>query len=469
MMTRALSTSFLSLSRFLVRHTYFIKRTVTTTMTSSSEEQAKTQIPMEKRDDLLAKRFIGLEKNIWIEFAALAVEHKAVNVGQGFIDYAPPQYLIDFYKETLNDPNILLHQYTRGFGHRRLVEGIANVYSPFFNRKIDPLNEILITGGAYPSLFNAFHGFLNHDDEAILIEPFFDCYEPMVRSAGAIPRCIALKPTPESTKAEVSSSADWVLDKKELESLFNSRTRLIIINTPNNPIGKVFTLEELEHIASLCQKYNVICVSDEVYEWITYDSNKKHIRIATLPNMWERTITIGSAGKTFSSTGLKLGWTIGPKHLIRSCQICHQDCVYTCATLSQEVVARCFEYELKRLNSPECYFNSIPSEFIDKRDKLVQALKECGMKPIVPDGGYFVLADFSQIAGDKFQSDSEAMKDFKFVRYLTKEKQLATIPVSGFYTADHRHLSENYVRFCFAKKDETLDKAIEILKKFKKE
>ncbi len=125
-------------------------------------------------------------------------------------------------------------------------------------------------------------------------------------------------------KADVSSSSDWVLDKKELESLFNSRTRLIIVNTPNNPIGKVFTLEELEHIASLCQKHDVICISDEVYEWITYDENKKHIRIATLPNMWERTLTIGSAGKTFSSTGLKLGWTIGPENLIRSCQIVHQ-------------------------------------------------------------------------------------------------------------------------------------------------
>ncbi|CAF0838376.1 unnamed protein product [Adineta ricciae] len=424
---------------------------------------------MEQRTDLLAKRFVGLEKNIWIEFAALAVEHKAVNVGQGFIDYEPPQYLIDFWTEAVKDPNILLHQYTRGFGHRRLVEAISNVYSPFFNRKIDPLNEILITGGAYPSLYNSFHSLLNHGDEAILIEPFFDCYEPMVRSSGAIPRCIALKPSPASVDADISSSADWTLDKNELESMFNSRTRLIVINTPNNPIGKVFTYEELEHIASLCQKHNVICISDEVYEWITYDPTKKHIRMATLPNMWERTVTIGSAGKTFSSTGLKLGWTIGPKHLIRCCQIAHQDCVYTCPTLPQEVVARCFEYERNRLNSPECYFNSIPSEFIGKRDKLVQALKECGMKPVVPDGGYFVLADFSQLAGDEFQSDAEDMKDFKFVRYLTKEKQLATIPVTGFYTAEHRHSVDKYIRFCFAKKDETLDKAIEILRKLKKQ
>ncbi|CAF1181889.1 unnamed protein product [Adineta steineri] len=453
-----------SLSCRFIRHTHFIKRSIVTTIATSTEESSKTKKPIEKRNDLLAKRYIGLEKNIWVEFVALFAEHKAINVGQGFIDYAPPNFLINFYKEALDDNNILLHQYTRGFGHRRLVEAISNVYSSYFNRKIDPLNQILITGGACPSLFNSFHGFLNPGDEAILIEPFFDCYEPMVRSAGGIPRCIALKPKSESTKADISSSADWILDKNELESMFNSRTRLIIINTPHNPIGKVFTHEELEHIASLCQKHDVICISDEVYEWITYDENKKHIRMATLPNMWERTLTIGSAGKTFSSTGLKLGWTIGPEHLLRSCQIVHQDCVYTCPTLSQEVIARCFEYELERLNSPECYFNSISSEFLEKRNKLVEVLKECGMKPVVPDGGYFILADFSQIAGNKFQSDTHDMKDFKFVRYLAKEKQIGIMPVTGFYTSEHRHLADNYIRFCFAKKDETLDKAIEILR-----
>ncbi|CAF3478975.1 unnamed protein product [Rotaria socialis] len=435
-------------------------------MTSSHDNTLKQKSSDTKSENLLAKRFLGLEKNIWIEFSALAIAHKAVNVGQGFIDYAPPHYFIDLYKETLDDPNILLHQYTRGYGHRRLVDAISNVYSPYFNRKIDPLNEVLITGGAYPSLFNCIHAFVNPGDEVILIEPFFDCYEPMVRSAGGIPRCIALKPKPESTQADCSSSSDWILDKKELESLFNPRTRLILTNTPNNPVGKVFTQEELEHIACLCQKHDVICISDEVYEWIVYDENKKHIRMSTLPNMWERTLTIGSAGKTFSSTGLKLGWTIGPSNLVRGCQIVHQDCVYTCPTISQEVVARCFEYELKRLNSPECYFNYISKELLEKRDKLVQVLKECGMKPVIPDGGYFILADFSEF-GDQFQSDADDMKDFKFVRHLTKEKQLATIPVTGFYTADDRHLAENYIRFCFAKKDETLDKAIEILRKLK--
>ncbi|CAF0948971.1 unnamed protein product [Rotaria sordida] len=220
--------------------------------------------------------------------------------------------------------------------------------------------------------------------------------------------------------------------------MFNSRTRLIIVNTPNNPVGKVFARDELEHIANLCQKHNVICISDEVYEWLVYDENKKHIRIATLSNTWQRTLTIGSAGKTFSSAGLKL-----------------------------EVVARCFEYELKRINSSECYFNSISNEFLKKCDKLVQALKECGMKSVIPDGGYFILVDYSQFASGEFQLDADEVKDIKFVRYLIEEKQLATILVTDCYITDHRHLAENYIRFCFAKKDQTLDKVIEILRKLK--
>ncbi|CAF0791895.1 unnamed protein product [Rotaria sordida] len=435
-------------------------------MASSNEESTKNKT-LEQQDHLLSKRYIGLEHNVWTEFTTLAVQHNAVNLGQGFIDYEPPQYFLDIYDETVKEHNKFLHQYTRGFGHRRLVEAISNVYSLYFNRKIDPFKEILIAGGAYPSLFNAIHSIINPGDEVILIEPFFDCYEPMVRSAGGIVRCIPLRPKPESLKQDISSSSDWILDKNELELMFNSNTRLIILNTPNNPLGKVFTREELEHIASLCQKYNVICISDEVYEWITYD-NKKHIRIGTLPNMWQRTLTIGSAGKTFSATGLKLGWTIGPENLIRLNQIVHQHTVYLCPTLSQEVVARCFEYELKRLNSSECYFNSVSKEFIEKRNQFAQVLKECGMKPIVPDGSYFMLADFSSFVNDEqFQSDENDKKDFKFIRYLIKEKQLAAIPVSAFYTKNHQYLGENYIRFCFAKHPETLDKATNILRKLK--
>jgi kynurenine---oxoglutarate transaminase / cysteine-S-conjugate beta-lyase / glutamine---phenylpyruvate transaminase len=330
-------------------------------------------------------------------------------------------------------------------------------------REINPANEVLVTVGAYGSLFNAFTGFLNPGDEVIIIEPFFDCYEPMAVSAGGVCKFVPLKPKLGQTSGGLTSTADWGWDDNELEAAFTSKTKVIIINCPNNPLGKVYTQQELEKIAELCIRHNVICISDEVYEHITYD--RKHLRIATLPGMWERTITVGSAGKTFSTTGAKIGWTIGCKELIRLCQITHNNSIYCGPTFIQEVLGRCFDLELSRLDSPECYFNSISTELRPKRDMLAKLLVDAGLTPIVPEGGYFMLADISKIAKD-FQSDENERKDSKFVKYLIREKGLATIPVTAFYTNEHKHLGENYIRFCFFKDENTLQKAAEVLKQF---
>jgi kynurenine--oxoglutarate transaminase/cysteine-S-conjugate beta-lyase/glutamine--phenylpyruvate transaminase len=408
------------------------------------------------------------DKNVWVEYTGLARDYNAVNLGQGFPDYQSVPYINEKVTETLKDSNCLIHQYTRSPGHLRLVNAIAAFYGIKLNREVNALSEVLITNGAYGSLFNVITSLVETDDEVIIIEPFYDCYAPLSIIAGAKCVFVPLKPksgqvnSAAAADGRPTSSGDWIWDEAELEAAFTSKTKMIIINNPNNPLGKIFTKEELQKVADLCIKNNVICLSDEVYDNIVYD--RQHIRIAGLPNMWERTITVGSAGKTFSSTGAKIGWTVGPKELVRLCTIVHNNSIYVCPTFMQDVIGRCFELENSRLDSPECYFNSIAIELKPKRDQLAKLLIDAGLTPIIPEGGYFMMADISKVSKD-FVTDDKEIKDAKFVKHLIKEKGLATIPTSAFYSDAHKHLAENYIRFCFFKDDTTLEKAAEILKK----
>lgn len=242
---------------------------------------------------------------------------------------------------------------------------------------------------------------------------------------------------------------------------------MIILNTPHNPTGKVFHRKELEVIADLCKKWNVLCVSDEVYEWLVFDG-AEHVRICTLPGMWDRTITIGSAGKTFSVTGWKIGWTYGPQQLIRNLQMVHQNCVYTCPTPMQEGVARSFEVELARLGQPESYFLSLPRELQPKRDFMAKFLSDAGMRPTIPEGGYFMVADWTPLAAKlNLESEPDKYRDYKFTKWMTKNMGLQGIPPSAFYSEPNKHLGEDFVRYCFIKKQENLDKAAELLKNWK--
>nr|BBA45756.1 kynurenine oxoglutarate transaminase [Pachyrhynchus infernalis] len=426
----------------------------------STAPQIMTEIEKKFR---LPKRYEGSQPSVWVEYIQLALDYKPLNLGQGFPDYPPPQYVTDALIEVASNRG--LHQYTRGFGHPTLVQALSKLYSQLIGREIDPKTEVLTTLGAYEALYASITGHVDEGDEVIIIEPFFDCYEPMVRYAGGVPRFIALKPT--NTEASVLSSADFVLDRAELEGLFNSKTKAIILNTPNNPLGKVFNLEELTFIADLCKKHNVLCISDEVYEWMVYEPNK-HIRIATLPDMWERTITIGSAGKTFSVTGWKLGWVYGPANLMFNLQMIHQNSVYTGCTPIQEATAIAFEKELRRLGSDECYFVSITKELEPKREFMGKFLQEAGFKPIVPEGGYFMMADWTPLESQvDLNSETDKYKDYRFTKWMTKKVGLQGIPPSAFYGEEHKRLGENFVRYCFIKQDKNLQAAADILQKWK--
>ncbi|XP_012270423.1 kynurenine--oxoglutarate transaminase 3 isoform X2 [Orussus abietinus] len=412
----------------------------------------------------LPNRYKGNEKSIWVEYIQLALKHKPLNLGQGFPDFHAPEHVTKALAAAATSDNPLLNQYTRGFGHPRLVTALGKLYSKLLGRELDPNNEILVTAGAYEALYSTLQGHTSPGDEWIIIEPFFDCYVPMVRTAGGVPRFIALKPVKTSG---IVSSADWIFDKKEMESLFNEKTKGIIINTPHNPIGKVFTLDELQFIADLAKKWNTLVISDEVYEWIVYEPYY-HIRIATLPDMYERTITIGSAGKTFSVTGWKTGWAYGPANLLYNLKVVHQNAVYTCTTPVQEAIAVGFEHELARFDQPDCYFKSLTRELLPKRDYMAKFLNEVGMSPVVPEGGYFMVANWTALK-DKVKLDEEhdPFMDYKFTKWMTKNVGVQGIPPSAFYSDTHKHLGEENVRYCFIKMDENLKKAADILLKWK--
>lgn len=402
------------------------------------------------------------EKSVWMEYGQFATEFQpAVNLGQGFPDFHVAENIRRALVDVMTDPNPMMSQYTRGFGHPPLVKNLSKLYSRQINREIDPINEMLITTGAYEALYAAILGFVDQGDEVIVIEPFFDCYDPMIKMAGGVARFIALKPRADA--GDNLTSAEWVLDEKELTSLFNSKTKMLILNTPHNPVGKIFTPQETELFASLCKQHDVICLFDEVYEWMVYKP-QKHIRMATLPGMWERTIAVGSAGKSLSVTGWKIGWAYGPAHLIKNLQVVHQNCVYTCCTPVQEAISRVLECELDRLDTPDSLFNSMVRELEAKREKLMRTLKSNGFKPTLPEGGFFIIADWKGLETKiDLSSETDTSKDYRFTKKFAKESGVLAIPPTAFYSKEHKTMGENYARFCFMKKNESLDLADKLM------
>ncbi len=389
-----------------------------------------------------AVRVQSFGTTVFAEYSALSLEYDAINLGQGFPDFPAPDFVIEAARTALASG---YNQYARSAGHPRLVNALAAVYSPVFDRELDPLTEIVVTTGATEGIYATVQGLIDPGDEVILIEPFYDSYPPSVIMAGGKPVYVPLRPKPGAT-----SAADWGIDMEDLRAAISPKTKLLIINTPLNPVGKMYSREELLALAQIVQEHDLLVLSDEVYEWMTYDGTP-HVRMATLPGMWERTITLGSAGKTFSVTGWKIGWAIAPEPLAHAVLMAHQWIPFAVTTPLQEAVGAAFE-QVEERN----YLHELSVMYQGKRDILLSALIEVGFPPVTPHGSYFILVDTTNLDTPLPTDDP---RDVQICRWLTKEIGVTAIPPSAFYSPEHGHLAANVARFCFCKTDAILEAA----------
>jgi len=373
----------------------------------------------------LARRLSGFGTTIFTEMTRLALEHGAVNLAQGFPDFDGPEFAKDAAIAAIRDGR---NQYARMTGIPDLHAALAVRYRRDYELDYAEGEEWTVTSGATEAIFAAISGTCGPGDEVILFEPYYDSYKASVRMAGARPRIVTLH------------APDWKLDLRELAAAFGPKTRAILVNTPHNPTGKVFSREELEAIAALCIERDAICITDEVYEHLVYDG--RHIPMATLPGMRERTITISSFGKTFSLTGWKIGWAGAPAPLTAAVRAAHQFITFATATPFQHAAALA-------LVQGDSYFRMLADTYRRKRDYLVAELARIGFGVSPPAGTYFVCADIRPLG---------YRDDVRFCRELIEDYCVAAIPPSVFY--DHKRLGKGFVRFAFCKKDDTLETAV---------
>jgi N-succinyldiaminopimelate aminotransferase len=381
---------------------------------------------------LITERLRPFGTTIFAEMTALAQKHGAINLAQGYPDFEGPPEIVEAAVRALRSGD---NQYARSRGHPELVRAIADTQKACYGLEYDPMEEVVVFSGATEGIAASLLGLLNPGDEVILFEPFYDSYPPGLALSGAAPRFLTLR------------FPDFSVDPDALRALVTPRTRMIVLNTPMNPTGKVFTRRELEIIAEVCQEHDLIALTDEVYEHLVFD-DAEHIPLATIPGMRERTLTLSSAGKTYSFTGWKIGWGTGPKGLVDGAQAAHQFLTYAIATPLQVAVA----YALR--NHTREFLRRFRAEYSARRDFLVPALQEAGLQVVVPKGTYFIYAAFGEI----FDGDDRA-----FGYWLTQEHGVAALPPSSFYQVGTDE-GQRLTRFAFCKRMETLQTAAERLR-----
>ena len=372
-----------------------------------------------------AQRVATFGTTIFTEINVLAQQYNALNLGQGKPDFDTPPDVVMQMIRALQDGQH--NQYAPGPGTLSLRRAVAHHAARFYHLDIDAARGVIVTAGATEGIFAAVLGLVDPGDKVITIEPFYDSYVPNIIMANAIPIYVPLHPPA------------WTFDADELRAAFEQKPRALILNTPHNPSGRIFTHEELTLIAELCIEHDVTVISDEVYEHLLFD-NAQHIPIASLPGMFERTVTVSSAGKLFSATGWKVGWVYGHPDLIEGVARAHQFITFAVHHPSQEAVAYA-------LNLPDTYFQEFQAMYATKRELMMSALDSGGLTYIAPEGTYFIMANYS----DVFDGSP-----IECTRYLTKEIGVACIPPESFYGPEHAHIGQGYVRFAFCKSDQML-------------
>ncbi|ERS95838.1 kynurenine aminotransferase [Sporothrix schenckii 1099-18] len=412
-----------------------------------------------------AARVSGQRQDVWTivnEAAAASPKQPIVNMGQGFFGYNPPKFVLDAAKEALD--RVECNQYSPTKGRPRLRKAIADAYTPFWGRPLNPETEVTVTTGANEGMLSAFMAFIEPGDEVIIFEPFFDQYISNIEIPGGKIVYVPMHP-PADGADRTSSAGEWTVNFEELERAVTPRTKMIVINTPHNPVGKVFSKDELLRIADICLKNQIIILSDEVYDRLFYTP---FTRIATLsPEIEKLTLTVGSAGKNFYATGWRVGWLIGPPELLQHVSAAHTRICYSSVSPLQEACAIGFEKA-----DAEGFWDDSVREMKGKLARFNEIWGELDIPYSEPEGGYFVLANLSKV---KLPADypfpphvASRPRDFQLCWFLIQELGVAAIPPTEFYTEANANIVEDYLRFAVCKPDDVLETAKERLRGLKK-
>jgi N-succinyldiaminopimelate aminotransferase len=387
--------------------------------------------------DPLVERMRAFGTTIFTEMSALALRTGSINLGQGFPDTDGPPEMLEAAAEALRSG---ANQYPPLPGIPALRAAITAHDQRFWGLSRDPDTEVVVTAGATEAVAAAILGLCEAGDEVVVFEPYYDSYAASITLAGAVRRPVTLRPAADGA---------YRFDEGELRRAFGPRTRLVLLNSPHNPTGKIFTRDELTLIASLCQEYDAYAVTDEVYEHLAFtDAPEPHTPLATLPGMAERTLRISSAGKTFSCTGWKVGWATGPATLVSAVQRVKQFLTFVNASPLQPAVA-------VALGLPDSYFTGFRDSLQGRRDRLAAGLADAGFDVLRSAGTYFITVDITPLAKDQDGAD--------FCRELPARCGVVAVPTQVFY--DHQEEGRHLIRFAFCKREEVIDEAAQRLRK----